>query len=193
MDFDVAWAQCPIIEASLSLTLSNGVHVRYYSRNPGGDPHALLKRTARLFAAMRSAHSLRIRQLVALVNLTAFTLVSCSECYVDSDPVPAPGPQPNMLIGIGAQKCGTDFLYGLLSQHPKIIPAYKKELHLFDSAVFESTLETYHNYLHSWEGPRQARGDPEDGVLLEITPRYLMVSLDGYFVIILCFPVEGET
>jgi hypothetical protein len=39
---------------------------------------------------------------------------------------------PNFVI-IGAQKCGTTFLYRrLLSQHPHVEPARKKEIHYFD-------------------------------------------------------------
>ena len=33
---------------------------------------------------------------------------------------------------IGAQKCGTTFLYHLLGQHPRVEPAAKKEIHYFD-------------------------------------------------------------
>jgi hypothetical protein len=33
---------------------------------------------------------------------------------------------------IGAQRCGTTFLYDLLTQHPQVEPATKKEVHYFD-------------------------------------------------------------
>jgi hypothetical protein len=35
-------------------------------------------------------------------------------------------------IVIGAQKCGTTSLHHYLSQHPQLIPAYKKGVHFFD-------------------------------------------------------------
>jgi hypothetical protein len=38
---------------------------------------------------------------------------------------------PDFLI-IGAQKCGTTFLYQLLVQHPNVKPAFAKEVHYFD-------------------------------------------------------------
>ena len=38
---------------------------------------------------------------------------------------------PDFLI-IGAQKCGTTFLYQLLVQHPCVKPAFVKEVHYFD-------------------------------------------------------------
>jgi hypothetical protein len=38
---------------------------------------------------------------------------------------------PDFLI-IGAQKCGTTFLYQLLVQHPFVKPAFGKEIHYFD-------------------------------------------------------------
>lgn len=44
----------------------------------------------------------------------------------------APGRKlPDFLI-IGAQKCGTTFLYRLLAQHPHVKPAFAKEVHYFD-------------------------------------------------------------
>ena len=38
---------------------------------------------------------------------------------------------PDFVI-IGAQKCGTSFLYRLLVQHPNVKPAFVKEVHYFD-------------------------------------------------------------
>jgi hypothetical protein len=38
---------------------------------------------------------------------------------------------PDFVI-IGAQKCGTTFLYQLLAQHPHVKPAFAKEVHYFD-------------------------------------------------------------
>ncbi len=38
---------------------------------------------------------------------------------------------PDFVI-IGAQKCGTSFLYQLLAQHPHVKPAFAKEVHYFD-------------------------------------------------------------
>ena len=38
---------------------------------------------------------------------------------------------PDFVI-IGAQKCGTSFLYQLLVQHPHVKPAFGKEVHYFD-------------------------------------------------------------
>ncbi len=38
---------------------------------------------------------------------------------------------PDFVI-IGAQKCGTSFLYRLLAQHPRVKPAFAKEVHYFD-------------------------------------------------------------
>jgi Sulfotransferase domain len=38
---------------------------------------------------------------------------------------------PDFII-IGAQKCGTTFLYQLLAQHPYMRPAFAKEVHYFD-------------------------------------------------------------
>jgi len=41
-------------------------------------------------------------------------------------------PMPDFLI-IGAQKCGTTSLYSYLTQHPRVMAGYKKEVHFFDN------------------------------------------------------------
>jgi hypothetical protein len=46
------------------------------------------------------------------------------------------GALPDFLI-IGAQKCGTTFLYHLLCQHPYVRPATIKEVHFFDTNFAE--------------------------------------------------------
>jgi len=48
----------------------------------------------------------------------------------------AGGTLPDFLI-IGAQKCGTTFLYHLLCQHPYVEPATTKEVHFFDTNFAE--------------------------------------------------------
>ncbi len=45
---------------------------------------------------------------------------------------------PDFVI-IGAQKCGTTFLYHLLGQHPHVEPATKKEIHFFDHHFSKGT------------------------------------------------------
>jgi hypothetical protein len=54
---------------------------------------------------------------------------------------PGMGALPDFVI-IGAQKCGTAFLYHLLTQHPHVEPAVTKELHFFDKHFGEG-LEWY--------------------------------------------------
>jgi hypothetical protein len=54
----------------------------------------------------------------------------------------ATGAMPDFLI-IGARKCGTTFLYDLLTRHPYVEPAAKKELHYFDILCEEEGLEWY--------------------------------------------------
>ncbi len=55
--------------------------------------------------------------------------------------VGGPGALPDFLI-IGAQKCGTTFLYHLLCQHPYVEPAATKEVHFFDTN-FNKGVEWY--------------------------------------------------
>jgi hypothetical protein len=54
----------------------------------------------------------------------------------------ATGALPDFLI-IGARKCGTTFLYDLLTRHPYVEPAAKKELHYFNILFKEEGLEWY--------------------------------------------------
>lgn len=41
---------------------------------------------------------------------------------------------PNFII-IGSQKFGTTSLYNYLSQHPQLVPSFRKEVHLFDGGL----------------------------------------------------------
>ena len=54
---------------------------------------------------------------------------------------PESGALPDFVI-IGAKKCGTTFLYHLLTQHPHVEPAAFKEPHFFDF-LFEEGVEWY--------------------------------------------------
>lgn len=79
---------------------------------------------------------------------------------------PKVGGTPDFVI-IGAQKCGTTFLYDLLSQHPHVEPAAKKEVHYFDRR-FDKSLGWYRSHFPPpiWkEGQRSITG--------EATPYYL--------------------
>lgn len=54
---------------------------------------------------------------------------------------PGVGALPEFVI-IGAQKCGTTFLYHLLCHHPNVEPALAKEVHYFDTH-FDKGIEWY--------------------------------------------------
>ena len=72
----------------------------------------------------------------------------------------ATGVLPDFII-IGAQKAGTTFLYHLLSQHPYVQPAVKKEVHYFDTG-FEKGVDWYRSQFPSrtWkEGRRVLTGE----------------------------------
>ncbi len=56
----------------------------------------------------------------------------------------ARGTLPDFLI-IGAQKCGTTYLYHLLCQHPYVAPATTKEVHFFDTN-FEEGVQWYRSH-----------------------------------------------
>jgi hypothetical protein len=76
---------------------------------------------------------------------------------------------PDYLI-IGAQKCGTSSLYAYLSNHPQILPAFKKEVGFFN--------RTYHHgprYYQSYFPHRDLRleTDRPRTITGEATPDYL--------------------
>jgi hypothetical protein len=52
------------------------------------------------------------------------------------------GALPDFVI-IGGKKCGTTFLYDLLTRHPYVEPAAKKELHYFDKLLEDESIEWY--------------------------------------------------
>jgi len=48
---------------------------------------------------------------------------------------------PDFII-VGAQKSGTSSLYSYLSQHPQIVPSYKKEVHFFSGGL-DPSVDSY--------------------------------------------------
>jgi sulfotransferase family protein len=56
-------------------------------------------------------------------------------------PLTVAGALPDFVV-IGEKKCGTTYLYHLLTQHPLVEPAAKKELHFFDNH-FDLGVEWY--------------------------------------------------
>jgi hypothetical protein len=73
----------------------------------------------------------------------------------------ATGTLPDFAI-IGAKKCGTTFLYDLLTRHPHVEPAAKKELHYFDILADEESTEWYRRCFPSprWkDGHRTITGE----------------------------------
>jgi sulfotransferase family protein len=71
------------------------------------------------------------------------------------------GTLPDFLI-IGEKKCGTSFFYHLLTQHPYVEPAAKKELHFFDRLFDAESVDWYRRCFPqpSWkEGRRTITGE----------------------------------
>jgi hypothetical protein len=83
-----------------------------------------------------------------------------------TEAAPETGSLPDFVI-IGAPKCGTTFLYHLLTKHPHVEPAAFKETHYFDR-LFEKGTEWYRGcfFPPRWkDGQRTITG--------EATPSYL--------------------
>ncbi|MDJ0701607.1 MAG: sulfotransferase [Woeseiaceae bacterium] len=71
---------------------------------------------------------------------------------------------PN-LIGIGAQRAATTWMYHCLREHPEVFTTEKKELHFFDEN-FDKGLSWYQQHFAS----------ATEEVIAEITPNYLNVE-----------------
>jgi Sulfotransferase domain len=80
---------------------------------------------------------------------------------------PETGALPDFVI-IGAPKCGTTFLYNLLTKHPHVQSAAFKEVHYFDS-LFEKGIEWYRGCFlpPRWKDGRMT-------IIGEATPGYLV-------------------
>jgi hypothetical protein len=81
--------------------------------------------------------------------------------------LPGAGTMPDFVI-IGAQKCGTTFLYHLLGQHPYVALGAKKEVHYFDHHFSNKGSGWYRSHFPSpmWKGGRRS-------ITGESTPYYL--------------------
>jgi hypothetical protein len=78
------------------------------------------------------------------------------------------GALPDFVI-IGAQKGGTSFLYYLLTRHPLVEPAARKELHFFDQPEhFDNGAEWYRRCF-----PRLSSRDGQRSITGEATPYYM--------------------
>jgi hypothetical protein len=81
---------------------------------------------------------------------------------------PDVGALPDFVI-IGAQKGGTSFLYHLLTRHPLVEPAARKELHFFDQPeLFDNGAGWYRRCF-----PRLGSKDGQRSITGEATPYYL--------------------
>jgi len=69
-------------------------------------------------------------------------------------------------LGIGAQRCGTTWLHGVLDSHPDVFMAKPKELHYFNRHILTKPLAWYEAKFEppAGEAPKRLRG--------EITPGY---------------------
>jgi hypothetical protein len=76
---------------------------------------------------------------------------------------PRTGALPDFVV-IGGKKCGTTYLYHLLSLHPLVEPAATKELHFFD-ALFDEGVEWYRRCF-----PKPKLKDGRNTITGEATP-----------------------
>jgi hypothetical protein len=68
---------------------------------------------------------------------------------------------------IGAMRCGTTYLFNLLSQHPHVEPSIRKEVHYFDTN-YDQGLDWYRSHF-----PTLAQNNKQRTITGEATPYYL--------------------
>ena len=104
----------------------------------------------------------------------------------------AMGALPDFVI-IGGKKCGTTFLYHLLTQHPLVQPAASKELHFFD-ALFDEGIEWYRQFFPApgWEaGRRTITGEASPYIANRLAPeRMAQVVPEARLIALLRNPVD---
>jgi hypothetical protein len=102
------------------------------------------------------------------------------------------GSKPNFVI-IGAQKCGTTFLYHLLGQHPRVEPAAKKEIHYFDHH-FDKGLRWYRSHFPTTKGNKQKTITGESSPYYLFHPlapaRVARILPDARLIVVLRNPVD---
>jgi hypothetical protein len=105
---------------------------------------------------------------------------------------PITGALPDFAI-IGGKKCGTTFLYHLLSQHPLIEPAAAKELRFFD-VLFNEGIEWYKQCFPAprWvDGHRTITGEATPYMPRRLAPeRMAQVVPEARLIALLRNPVE---
>jgi hypothetical protein len=90
----------------------------------------------------------------------------------------AVGPIVLNFLGIGAQKCGTTWLYELLSLHPEVRFPAGKEVHFWDSQR-ERGIDWYRSLFND---------QPESVAVGEITPAYAILARDAIEEVARTFP-----
>jgi hypothetical protein len=106
---------------------------------------------------------------------------------------PEKGSLPDFVV-IGAPKCGTTYLYHLLSKHPHVEPAVFKETHYFD-LLFEKGTEWYRQcFLPSRhkDGQRTITGEATPGYLFHpyAAKRMARIIPDARLIALLRNPVD---
>jgi Sulfotransferase domain len=117
-------------------------------------------------------------------------LLATKEGWAEGEPLT--GALPDFLV-IGGKKCGTSYLYHLLSLHPLVEPCAKKELHFFD-AVFDEGVEWYRQCFPApkWEdGRRTITGEATPYIANRFTPERVAVTVpQARLIALLRNPVE---
>jgi hypothetical protein len=103
---------------------------------------------------------------------------------------------PPDFVGIGAQKCGTSWWYGLLSRHPRVFSdeAVHKERHFFERywnrAFGDVDVERYHHWFRRPRGQMTGEWTPDYMARSWIPPLLVRAAPNARFLVMLRDPVR---
>ncbi len=98
---------------------------------------------------------------------------------------------PDFMI-IGAQKSGTTSLYSYMAQHPQILPAFRKEIHYFDTKFYRGSAWYRSNFPFKNELENSITGEASPAYLFHVNvpERIYKLLPDCKFIIILRNPAD---
>ncbi len=109
-------------------------------------------------------HDERIPEAIASFRTASRKQLAESHPHFRPSAVDARGAPPHF-IAIGQAKCGTTFFYRLLTRHPQVLPAIKKEIRFWE--------RDFHYGLDWYRAHFPAIADDQDFVTGEASPQYL--------------------
>lgn len=100
-------------------------------------------------------------------------------------------PLPDFLI-VGAKRCGTSWSYRTLAEHPRVLRAWRKEIHYFDrDDAFARGPGWYRaHFPRTWPGVLTGEATPEYLYVPAVAPRLAALVPDAKLIALLRDPID---